>query len=136
MNLSEWASRVGVSRFTAYRWFREGTLPVPARRAGRLILVDVLPDPGAQTVVAGHRDRLPRFGTEHLEVALPAQGRQIVVVDEGEADDDLVRDMTGVLTSFCGRLYGRRGARNRALKALGCARNDVGPMALRSGKAQ
>jgi predicted site-specific integrase-resolvase len=25
---------------TAYRWFREGKLPVPARRAGRLILVD------------------------------------------------------------------------------------------------
>ncbi len=25
---------------TAYRWFREGNLPVPARRAGRLILMD------------------------------------------------------------------------------------------------
>ncbi len=28
---------------TAYRWFREGKLPVPARRAGRLILVDQPP---------------------------------------------------------------------------------------------
>ena len=28
---------------TAYRWFREGKLPVPARRAGRLILVDPKP---------------------------------------------------------------------------------------------
>ncbi len=28
---------------TAYRWFREGNLPVPARRAGRLILVDQPP---------------------------------------------------------------------------------------------
>ncbi len=28
---------------TAYRWFREGELPVPARRAGRLILVDQPP---------------------------------------------------------------------------------------------
>ena len=26
---------------TAYRWFREGRLPVPARKVGRLILVDV-----------------------------------------------------------------------------------------------
>jgi putative resolvase len=28
-----------VNRRTAYRWFREGTLPVPAERVGRLILV-------------------------------------------------------------------------------------------------
>ena len=45
-------------------------------------------------------------------------------------DDDLVRDMTQVLTSFCARLYGRRSARNRAEKALRCAARDVGPMAL------
>jgi putative resolvase len=203
VNLSEWASRVGVSKFTAYRWFREGTLPVPARRAGRLILVDlegtpvpglsartvlyarvsshdqrsdldrqvarltewaatnglsvdevvaevgsgmngkrrklqrVLADPTAQTVVVGHRDRLARFGVENLEAALSAQGRRIVVAGEGEAgEDDLVGDMTEVLTFFCARLYGRRGARNRALKALGCAKNDVGPMAVRSGDAR
>ncbi|MGH9062987.1 MAG: IS607 family transposase, partial [Acidimicrobiales bacterium] len=41
MNLSEWAAKVGVSKFTAYRWFQEGKLPVPAQRVGRLILVDV-----------------------------------------------------------------------------------------------
>jgi putative resolvase len=41
VNLPEWADRVGVSKFTAYRWCREGTLPVPAERAGRLILVSV-----------------------------------------------------------------------------------------------
>jgi putative resolvase len=53
------------------------------------------------------------------------------VVETGEMDDDLVRDVTEVLTSFCARLYGRRGARNRADKALRCAKSDVGPMALR-----
>lgn len=41
-----------------------------------------------------------------------------MVLDTGEVDDDLVRDMTEVLTSFCARLYGRRSARNRAEKAL------------------
>jgi predicted site-specific integrase-resolvase len=40
MNLKEWAEREGVHHVTAYRWFREGKLPVPARRVGRLILVD------------------------------------------------------------------------------------------------
>ena len=59
-----------------------------------------------------------------------AQGRRVMVVDPGEVDDDLVRDMTEVLTSFCARLYGRRGARNRAIKALGCAKNDIGPAGL------
>ena len=32
VNLSEWADRVGVNKHTAYRWYREGRLPVPARR--------------------------------------------------------------------------------------------------------
>ena len=39
MNLAAWAERNGVARVTAYRWFRAGLLPVPARRVGRLILV-------------------------------------------------------------------------------------------------
>jgi putative resolvase len=90
-------------------------------------LARLLADATAVTVVVEHRDRLARFGVEHLEAALAAQGRRVVVVDDGEVDDDLVRDMTEVLTSFCARLYGRRGARNRAVKALGCAKNDVGP---------
>lgn len=87
----------------------------------------LLADPTASTVVVEHRGRLARFGVEHLEAALSAQRRQVLVVDPGEVDDDPVGDMTEVLTSFCARLYGRRGARNRAVKALGCAKNDVGP---------
>jgi putative resolvase len=96
------------------------------RRFARL-----LADPTATTIVVEHRDRLARFGVEYLEAALAAQGRRVLVVETGEMDDDLVRDVTEVLTSFCARLYGRRGARNRADKALRCAKSDVGPMALR-----
>jgi predicted site-specific integrase-resolvase len=40
MNLVVWAERNGVARVTAYRWFHAGLLPDPARRVGRLILVD------------------------------------------------------------------------------------------------
>lgn len=40
MNLAAWAERNGVARVTAYRWFHAGLLPVPARKVGRLILVD------------------------------------------------------------------------------------------------
>ena len=39
MNLTEWAHSQDIHVTTAYRWWREGTLPVPARKVGRLILV-------------------------------------------------------------------------------------------------
>ena len=44
-----------------------------------------------------------------------------MVADDGETTDDLVGDMVELLTSFCARLDGRRGARNRALRALAAA---------------
>jgi putative resolvase len=59
-----------------------------------------------------------------------------VVLDDGEVDDDLVRDMVEVLTSFYARLYGRRSARNRALKAVGCAQRGIGPQAVVSAGRQ
>jgi putative resolvase len=194
VNLADWAASVGVNRHTAYRWFREGTLPVPAERVGRLILVRTAPvgdgaaagvviyarvsshdqradldrqvarltawateqdltvaqvvtevgsglngkrpklrrilsDPAATVIVVEHRDRLARFGVEHLEAALSAQARRIVVADPGETTDDLVRDMIEVLTSMCARLYGRRGARNRAMRALTATKHGPGQAA-------
>jgi putative resolvase len=53
MNLTEWAKAQGVHPHTAYRWFREGTLPVPATRVGpRTILVNVEAN-GAPDAVGG-----------------------------------------------------------------------------------
>ncbi len=78
----------------------------------------ILSDPSASVVVVEHRDQLARLGVEYLEAALSAQGRRIIVADQGEAVDDLVGDMIEVLTSMCVRLYGRRGARDRAMRAV------------------
>jgi putative resolvase len=119
--LSEWATRQGMSVDEVVTEVGSG-MNGKRRRLARL-----LSDATATTVVVEHRDRLARFGVEHLEAALSAQGRRIVVVDGGEVEDDLVRDVTEVLTSLCARLYGRRGARDRAEKALRCAARDVGP---------
>ncbi|WP_327383865.1 MULTISPECIES: IS607 family transposase [unclassified Streptomyces] len=191
MSLKEWAKAQGVHPQTAYRWFREGVLPVPAERVGpRTILVNVeantspcvtggvglyarvsahdqkqdlerqvarltewavkaghravrveseiasgmngsrtkarrlLADPAVTTVVVEHKDRLGRMNVELVEAALSATGRRLVVLDKGEVEDDLVRDMVEVLTSFCARLYGRRSAKNRAKKALEAAAAD------------
>jgi putative resolvase len=68
------------------------------------------------------------MNVELVEAALSAHGRRLVVLNDDDLDDDLVGDMVEVLTSMCARLYGRRGARNRAEKAMRCAANDVGPM--------
>jgi putative resolvase len=202
VNLTEWARARGVHPQTAYRWFSEGTLPVPAVRVnqrtvlvspdtpaepatagyglyarvsshdqkpdldrqvarltgwaadagGRVVRVEaevgsgmngsrakvrrLLADPKVTTVVVEHRDRLGRMNTELAESALSAHGRHLVVLDDGEVDDDLIRDMVEVLTWFCARLYGRRSARNRALKAVGCAQRDIGPQAVVSAGRQ
>jgi putative resolvase len=191
VKLAEWARANGVHPQTAYRWFREDRMPVPARRLesgtiwvdavaartdGRTVvyarvsshdqradldrqvarlshwaranghvvgevvtevgsglngkrpkLRRILSDPSASVVVVEHRDRLARFGVEHLEAALSAHGRKVIVADSGETADDLVCDMIEVLTSMCARLYGRRGARNRAMRAVTAAKQvDAG----------
>ena len=78
----------------------------------------LLADTTVGTVIVDHRDRLARVNFELVETALRAQGRRVIVVDDAELDDDLVRDMAEVLTSLCARLYGRRAAKHRAQAAL------------------
>lgn len=86
--------------------------------ARRPKLAKLLRDAQVSTIVVERRDRLARFGVEHLTCALAATGRSIVVLDDSELNDDLVRDMTEILTSFCVRLYGRRSAKRKADAAV------------------
>lgn len=185
MKLSEWAARNGVHYQTAWRWARDGKMPVPVTRTptglwlvhddtptehGRAVaycrvssaeqksdlerqvarvvqaateqgmavaevvteigsglngrrrkLHRLLADADTTTIVVEHRDRLARFGVEHLESALTVTGRRLVVLEGEGTDNDLVRDMTEVLTSMCARLYGQRSARRRAARAVAVA---------------
>jgi predicted site-specific integrase-resolvase len=89
-------------------------------------LLRLLREAEVNVILVEHRDRLMRFGCEYLEAALAAQGRRLMVIDEGEIKDDLVRDLIEVLTSFCARLYGRRAARDKAKKALKAIRDENG----------
>ncbi|HEY1617434.1 MAG TPA: IS607 family transposase [Streptosporangiaceae bacterium] len=81
----------------------------------------LLRDQSVSVIVVEHRDRFARFGAEYVEAALAASGRRLLVVDPAEVDDDLVRDVTEILTSLCARLYGRRAAANRAARAVAAA---------------
>lgn len=64
---------------------------------------------------------------ETIDYSLPGPltGRKIVILDDTELADDLVRDMTETLTSFCARLYGRRSAARKAKAALAAAQTTL-----------
>ena len=65
--------------------------------------------------------RLPS-GTIMVDVAGDDTQSQVVVYARvSSADDDLVRDVTEILTSLCARLYGPRAAANRASRAVAAA---------------
>lgn len=85
---------------------------------GRKVWNKLLSDPTITTIIVEHRDRATRFGFDQLSSALKANNRTILVLDPTEVEDDLVKDVTDLLTSLCARLYGKRGARVKAEKAL------------------
>ncbi|MFE9204260.1 IS607 family transposase [Micromonospora sp. NPDC007230] len=88
----------------------------------------LLRDPAVTTIVVEHRDRFARFGAECVEAALAAQGRKLLVVDPAEVDDDLVRDVTEILTALCARLYGGCAAgADRARRAVEVATTQDPP---------
>ena len=76
------------------------------------------------TVVVEHRERSCRFGFEYVAAALAGSEARILVMEDGELEDDLVRDVTEVMTSLCARLYGRRSAKRRAERAMAAVRQE------------
>jgi putative resolvase len=121
MNLVERARTSGVHPQTAYRWFRQGTMPVPARRLPSGLngkwtkLKRLLADPQVTVIVVEHRDRLARFGIEHLEAALSAQGRRLV--KPSMSGDDQLRTR-----SMCSRASARDCMVVAALATVPCVR--------------
>ena len=112
----EWATQQGLRPDEVVKEVGSG-LNGNRRRLRRLVA-----DHTVGTIVVEHRERLSRFGIEYVEAALEGRGARILVMDEAELEDDLVRDVTEVMTSLCARLYGRRSARRRAERALAAAK--------------
>ena len=84
------------------------------------------PIPRWVTILVEHRDRLARFGVGMVDKPCWKHGvAGLLVIEDNEVHnevyDDLVRDMTEILTCFCARLYGRRSAANRARQAISSA---------------
>jgi putative resolvase len=72
-------------------------------------------------LLAGHPDRLARFGAGLIEHLLRGFGVTVIYTGHPEhesAEQELVRDMLANVTSFAGRLYGQRSAKARRLRAV------------------
>jgi predicted site-specific integrase-resolvase len=68
-------------------------------------------------LVVENKDRLTRFGFNYLKRLLAENGTEVIVMNEATEDkEDLIKDLTSVIYSFCARLYGMRRAANKALK--------------------
>lgn len=73
-------------------------------------LSNILSDPTITTIIVEHRERLARSNFNLIKRTLNAQGRDIIVVNDNDVEDDLVTETTEFVVSECGRLYGKRGA--------------------------
>lgn len=66
-------------------------------------------------IVVENKDRLTRFGFNYLDKLYSQAGGQIIVINGSQTqEDDLMKDLVSVITSFCCRLYGMRRGYHKA----------------------
>lgn len=81
------------------------------RRKGLWQVFDLARTRQIRAVAITYKERLTRFGFEYLQEFLAAYGVEILVLhpdDDQTPEQELVADMLSLVTSFAGRLYGRR----------------------------
>jgi len=89
-----------------------------AERKGLLKLFDYVANRQVDVVVIAYKDRLTRFGFEYLEYFFKQYGVRIEVIFGEEPKDayqELVEDLTAIVTSFVDKLYGMRSHRKKNL---------------------
>jgi len=85
-------------------------------RRGLKKLIDLARRRQIDAIVVAYRDRLTRFGFAYLEELFKAYGVRVIVAFQEEPKDymqELVEDLIEVVTSFAGRIYGKRSHKYR-----------------------
>lgn len=73
-------------------------------------------------IIVEHKDRLTRFGFNYIKMLCEKLGTEIIVINEADNDkEDLISDLISIITSFCGRIYGRR----KSKKATDAIKNNL-----------
>jgi predicted site-specific integrase-resolvase len=106
VNLREWALRQGIHPQTAYRWFREGKLPVPARKMGKLILVGDLMEANRPTT--GQTAVYARVSSSDQKADLDRQVARVVAfaTAHGYAVDQVVTEVGSALNGHRRKFLG------------------------------
>ena len=72
-------------------------------------------DSNPTIIVVENKDRLTRFGFEYIRRIGERNGISIEVMHPNENDEeDLMKDLVAIITSFCCRLYGLRKGHSKA----------------------
>ena len=81
----------------------------------RKILNKILTNQDNKVIIVENKDRLTRFGFNYIKNLLELQDRFIEVMNETSSqDEDLMKDLISIITSFCCRLYGMRRGLNKS----------------------
>jgi len=76
-------------------------------------------------IIVENKDRLTRFGFNYIEKLLKQLGCEIILLNKEKVDEnDLMKDLVSIITSFCCRLYGLRKGQNKAKKIKEELKND------------
>ncbi len=119
--LEEYAQKQGYQIIQVYNEVASGVND--RRRVLHRLLKHCRSNPPFQRVIIEYSDRLARFGYKYLESYFLACGMQLEIVEEPKMlnttlttslnQEELVKDLIAIITSFSARLYGSRGAKNR-----------------------
>lgn len=74
----------------------------------------------SDSIIVEHADRLTRFGLNYIVTLLKLQNRKLVIVNNNEYKDDIIKDFISIITSFCARIYGSRRSKRKTeeIKAI------------------
>ena len=74
-------------------------------------------DSNPTTIIIENKDRLTRFGFNYIERLSKKLNIEIIVMNNEQTDEnDLIKDLVSIITSFCCRIYGLRRGYNKAKK--------------------
>lgn len=85
-------------------------------------LIKIFKERKATKLVIEHKDRLTRFGFNYIKTLF--NDCEIIVVNECETDQDLFEDFISLVTSFCARIYGKRGSKRKTEQIIQSLENE------------
>ena len=96
--------------YTVQKVFKEVASGMNDKRSQLMKMLDSAPT----MIIVENKDRLTRFGFNYLSTLLKKLGCTVIVMNEVATDEqDLMKDLVSVITSFCCRLYGLRRSQNK-----------------------